>query len=166
MQATQTLIVGVIAVLVGIVLIGPVVSSVQGLTVGARCPVGGTAPHIGLPPGNIQPVSSNELITRATYTNLVGPGRVDYAPSTLCTTTGNLAFIAADGLINAVVARSTYQIDTVTGATTPGHTGGALGGADNAATRSLAILIPLIFVAGIMGVPIWMIWGKLRGASA
>lgn len=40
---------------------------------------------------------------------------------------------------------------------------GALTATDFAAAKSLAVLIPLIFVAAIVVLPMYLIWNKVRG---
>ena len=160
MQSVSTLIVGAIALLIGVVLIGPIVSSVSGLTTEARC---------ATPGARVTPLVGGSLVADAQ--NTVIPVGVNYPAGnyrpagTLCVIAPPpLVMMATEGMTIGPSTSPDYsEVYAIAGA--PGASlGGELGGADNAATRSLAILIPLIFVAAIVTVPLTMVWGKMRGA--
>ena len=149
MQATQTIIIGVIAILIGVVLIGPVTSTVQGMTTQGVCATGsvtaldGTTSVTGGPDNRVVPIQ-------------VRFGSVRYEAGTLCADTqGNVPTT-----VNADVTADDDHLYAISG--TNGMVAGALG-FGNESSRALAILIPLLFVAAIMVIPMYLIWGKLKG---
>lgn len=67
---------------------------------------------------------------------------------------GVIAVIVGVVLIGPVATQVTNLI---------GSTGALSSGGSFEAARSLAILIPLVFVAAIVVLPIYLVWSKVRG---
>ena len=155
MQATQTLIIGVIAVLIGVVLIGPVTSTVSRLTTQGQCATSGTFKALD---GSTD-ITAAPANTVVPYRVFHGSPRVAYERGTLCANNATNADALSDGETLGADARFYYAIAGKPG----GLTAGGLG-YNFASSRALAILIPLLFVAAIMVVPMYLIWGKLRTA--
>ena len=155
MNQVQMLIIGCIAVLVGVVLIGPVTSVVGGSTQLAVCPTAGGTPTQLDGSGTLTVAASDVPIG---FEVVDQSGSPVYAAGTLCTTAATLATLSAGGQLTTSQESLIYAISGAPG----GNESGVMGyGHDS--SRALAILIPLVFVSGILVVPIYMIWSKMRG---
>lgn len=155
MDAVKTLIIGVIAVLVGVVLIGPVTSVVSGTTSQGSCPTGGTVRALD-GSTNINEQSTDVIVP--VETRGAGASTAIYPAGTICRAAATTAPASGARIASAATFWSATE-------GTGGQAAGSLG-YGFASSRSLAILVPLIFVAGVLVIPIYMIWGRMgRGAG-
>ena len=155
MNGVQMLILGAIAVLVGVVLIGPVTSTVASQTSQGVCATSGTP--TALVSGNLSATRSDDL----PVPYRVRAGSTIYEPGYTCaddqTDLNTIAGISVTSGARTLTAGLAYSISGTTG----GQVAGPLG-YGFMSSRSLAILIPLIFVACVLILPIYLVWGKMN----
>ena len=158
MQAVQFLILGVIAVLVGVVLIGPVTTTVATTTSQGVCATGGTP--TALVSGTLSATRADDL----PVPYRVRAGSTIYEPGYTCaddqTDLTAIGAITETSGARTLTAGLAYSIAGTTG----GQVAGPLG-YGFMSSRALAILIPLIFVACILVIPIYVCWEKMKNGS-
>lgn len=152
MSAIQKIIVGVVAVLIGVVLIGPVAESVSGNIERQDCT--GSLKQIGT--SSIRSTTATHRVTVPVVVNIPGVSPLDgtYPLGTLCTNTNAAAYTHPSATVTSNSIAGSYFIASAP----PGPLAYAFGSA-----RSLVVLIPLIFVAAIVVLPIYLVWSKVRG---
>ena len=159
MSAVQNLIIGVIAVLIGVVLIGPIVGQVDRMTRKATCAVGGSVVPIS-GSGSHTPVGTDVPVTVSSKF-----GTNTYAAGTLCATPAALAALPSSGEWPPAQDDNVYELSKVTGSPTTAAVVGGIMGYGHESSRSLALLIPLVFVGGILTIPIYLVCARVKNGG-